>query len=245
MIKQVSHTARATRGFTLIELSIVLVIIGLLVGGIMLGRELIRGATVRKAIGESHTYLTSINIFKLNYAALPGDMSNAYSFWGTGCGQNTSHVSNGCNGNGNWNWDGSNEEDWADGRKAWQHMGLAGILKTTYPGGAGGSDIVPGTNVPTSAFGTKSVWTFKNASGRNLLRLSGPNPAAANFRAYYSGVRPLDAMAIDGKIDDGNAAAGKVISLAGVSAPAACVSGALYVTTTDSISCMMYFYYYD
>jgi prepilin-type N-terminal cleavage/methylation domain-containing protein len=64
----------ATKGFTLIELSIVLVIIGLVLGGIMVGRELIRAAELRSVISQIEKYKTAITTFKLKYNALPGDI---------------------------------------------------------------------------------------------------------------------------------------------------------------------------
>lgn len=70
-------------GFTLIELSIVLIIIGLIVGGVLVGQDLIKAAELRKVISEVETIKTAINTFKVKYNALPGDFSEATSYWGT------------------------------------------------------------------------------------------------------------------------------------------------------------------
>lgn len=61
-------------GFTLIELSIVLVIIGLIVGGVLVGQDLIAAARVRSQISQIQQYQTAVNTFKIKYAYLPGDM---------------------------------------------------------------------------------------------------------------------------------------------------------------------------
>jgi prepilin-type N-terminal cleavage/methylation domain-containing protein len=61
-------------GFTLIELSIVLVIIGLLVGGILVGKDLIRAAELRATISQVEKLKTAVNTFKTKYNALPGDI---------------------------------------------------------------------------------------------------------------------------------------------------------------------------
>ncbi len=62
------------RGFTLIELSIVLVIIGLIIGGVLVGRDLIAGATVRAQISQIEKYNTAIHTFRVKYGYLPGDI---------------------------------------------------------------------------------------------------------------------------------------------------------------------------
>ncbi len=72
------------RGFTLIEIAIVLVIIGLLVGGVLKGQELIKTAQVRKAISGIDELKTAVYGFQDRYRALPGDMSNATSLISNG-----------------------------------------------------------------------------------------------------------------------------------------------------------------
>lgn len=64
-------------GFTLIELSIVLVIIGLIVGGVLVGQDLIRAATVRAQITQFERFNTAVNTFRTKYGGLPGDLSAA------------------------------------------------------------------------------------------------------------------------------------------------------------------------
>ena len=61
-------------GFTLIELSIVLVIIGLVVGGVMVGKDLIYAARIRAQITQIEKYNTAVNTFNVKYNAIPGDM---------------------------------------------------------------------------------------------------------------------------------------------------------------------------
>jgi prepilin-type N-terminal cleavage/methylation domain-containing protein len=64
------------RGFTLIELSIVLVIIGLIAGGILTGRDLIRAAEARATISQIERYNTAANTFREKYGYLPGDIKD-------------------------------------------------------------------------------------------------------------------------------------------------------------------------
>jgi prepilin-type N-terminal cleavage/methylation domain-containing protein len=71
------NCASAKNGFTLIELSIVLVIIGLIVGGVLVGQNLIRAAEVRGTITQVEKFNTATNTFRGKFNALPGDMNAA------------------------------------------------------------------------------------------------------------------------------------------------------------------------
>lgn len=62
------------RGFTLIELSIVLVIIGLIVGGILVGQDMIHAAAIRAQVSQIEKYDSAVNTFKTKYHWLPGDL---------------------------------------------------------------------------------------------------------------------------------------------------------------------------
>jgi len=61
-------------GFTLIELSIVLVIIGLIVGGILVGQDMIAAARIRGTISQVDKFNAAVNTFRSKYGYLPGDI---------------------------------------------------------------------------------------------------------------------------------------------------------------------------
>lgn len=127
------------RGFTLVELAIVLVIIGLLVGGVLAGQELIKTSRRRGIVREVNAYKTAVATFIGKYNALPGDMKNATQFWGTGtCPLPTwdsqqSPVGPTCDGNGDGiytaNTGGSNELV-----EFWQHLQNAGYITSAVTG---------------------------------------------------------------------------------------------------------------
>ncbi len=68
---------RNANGFTLIEIAIVLVIIGLLLGGVLKGQELITGARVRNLISQQDGIKAAFFGFQDRYRALPGDYAAA------------------------------------------------------------------------------------------------------------------------------------------------------------------------
>lgn len=80
-----------THGFTLVEISIVAVIIGFLVGGIMVGTDLLSSARQRKLLSEMERIASAANTFRLRFGCVPGDCTAAQitaygaSFGGANC----------------------------------------------------------------------------------------------------------------------------------------------------------------
>jgi prepilin-type N-terminal cleavage/methylation domain-containing protein len=136
-------------GFSLVELSIVLVILGLLTGGILTGQNLIRAAELRSILTEFRNYQTAIQTFRSQYFALPGDMINAENFWGTnpnGCpdvSKDQTSRKETCNGNGNGivsmhgvvgTANGTSAENYVEQYTFWQHLANAGLIEGSYTG---------------------------------------------------------------------------------------------------------------
>src|SRR5262249_61280152 len=94
-------TMRKQSGFTLIEIAIVLVIIGLLLGGVLKGQELITSARVRNIVSQQDGIKAAYFGFLDRYRALPGDYDQAVN--------NIANMSTAACGGGNGNGNGRSE----------------------------------------------------------------------------------------------------------------------------------------
>ncbi len=74
MTSKLNRTSQS--GFTLVELAIVLMIIGLLIGGILRGQELMENARVTSTIQQTKAYDGATTTFRDSYSAIPGDIAN-------------------------------------------------------------------------------------------------------------------------------------------------------------------------
>src|SRR5688572_28769310 len=113
-------------GFTLIEIAIVLVIIGLLLGGVLKGQELITAARVRNLISNQDGIKAAYFGFLDRFRALPGDYANATT--------NITNVSTvaACGTAGNGNGNGRIEAATNEHILAWDHLSHAGFINGTY-----------------------------------------------------------------------------------------------------------------
>ena len=73
------------QGFTLVEIAIVLVIIGLLLGGILKGQEMITQAKIKNVVADFSGISAAYYGYQDRYRAIPGDDSNAATRWAGAC----------------------------------------------------------------------------------------------------------------------------------------------------------------
>jgi len=184
-------------GFTLVEIAIVLVIIGLLLGGILKGQEMITQAKIKNVINDFNGITAAVTSYQDRYRALPGDDQNATTRWTTqapASGNGNGIVAGLYNTNDTTGTAGAPAAG-AESNLFWQHLRIAGF--------------VPG---PTQALGSGSP--PPNATGGILGVETGV--AGANGMGFTSlivctsNLPDKIAIAVDTQMDDGSPAAGQV-----------------------------------
>ncbi|MGP8201156.1 MAG: prepilin-type N-terminal cleavage/methylation domain-containing protein [Limisphaerales bacterium] len=227
-----------TAAFTLLEMSIVIVIIGLIVGGILVGQYLISAAGVRSQISQIAKYQAAVNAFQTKYMALPGDMpqkiAGRYGFAtrgqyagegdGNGVLEGVFFDQAGAD-RGTWEAIGENAMFWVD-------LSTAGLIDGGFNTASPTANppvhpiTITGINnyLPPAKLGRGNyVYTY---SGRNL----GCNFTACVLDANYYGISAVttfdagsfsanpalsvaEAYAIDTKTDDGLPQSGNVLAM--------------------------------
>ena len=188
-------------GFTLIEIAIVLVIIGLLLGGVLKGQELITSARVRNLISMQDGIKAAYFGFLDRYRALPGDYAQAAANINGVTGGGACGVGNAGNGNGDGQILPVAGTSAAENVLAWEHLSKAGFINGSYTCAAAASP----TSAPTNPYGQYLDLIFDNGYG-----VPAGGAAAVNRHILKTGGNiGSDLLAeIDRKVDDGNPAQG-------------------------------------
>lgn len=170
------------RGFTLIEIAIVLVVIGLLLGGILKGQELITQGKIRGIEKELDGVSVAMLAYQDRYKALPGDDLNAKARW-----------TDAENGNGNGEIDGAFNSATAtdESRRLWHHLRRAGLI---------GGDTASAEQ-PVNPVGGRTGIQARLSDGTNTL-IEGPVACTTNLPAKIANA--IDAQQDDAKPDAGN-----------------------------------------
>jgi len=199
------------RGFTLVELSIVLVIIGLLIGGILTAQSMVSTVKIQSFISQVQQYDVAVSNFQLNYQQFPGD-SNLFTPAGNDNGTTaTTDTTLGCG-----------MATCYEFYTFWKHLSDSGMIKETYTGDFSGSPAFKsGINTPKTPLSTLLIGGRYYATDALQLNPKGfVYVADGNFIKYLTG---RDAVAIDAKTDNGILTTGFVRGYDPAST-AACVS---------------------
>lgn len=179
-------------GFTLVEIAIVLVIIGLLLGGVLKGQELINSAKVKNLANDFRNIATFVYAYQDKFRALPGDDAAAVAHvGGTKAGTTGSTTTTVGDGriDGTWNSTTTTDESYL----FWQHVRLAGLATGT-------TDTSSTDYIPRNADGGKI-----GVTGNTVL-----SGWAGSFFICSSGIQGRFARQLDTMIDDGNTTTGAV-----------------------------------
>jgi prepilin-type N-terminal cleavage/methylation domain-containing protein len=239
-------------GFTLIELSIVMVIIGLIIGGILTGQELIHSAGVRATLSQIIRYNSAVNAFQTKYNALPGDMAKASSYIvgavpaGDGDGDGMigglagppTPVSNVVTS--------AAFAVSAEYQNFWSHLSATGLVEGNYPIVTGLTTIVNViTNFPAIKMNSNVGIVVCGNTGDSInyyyLGANNINPFVSPASTSINFLSPSDALAIDNKIDDGNPISGIVAARGGSVGfeQEPTITGSASLSASNVSSCLM------
>lgn len=251
------------RGFSLVELSIVLVVLGLLVGAVLSGQSLIRAAELRSLTTDYSKFSAATHTFRDKYFALPGDMTNATQFWGVAAGdgiavnapcRNTATTDGRtCNGDG----DGLVSCTlpgctFYEMNRFWQHLSNAALIEGNYVGAPSPSYFEIERNVPRARIASNASWLALHYSA-----IAGTTTSFADLGGNRFGIsgatyilKPEEAWNIDVKLDDGRPNTGFMISSKGNASfpcsttfgqPIAADVNAQYNLSSQIVSCLSVF----
>jgi len=244
------------KAFSLIELSIVLIIIGLLVAGVTGGASLIKNAELRSLMTEARGYQTAVNAFYERFQDLPGDFGSIVG------GDYTSGTSSVGDANGQIEFVNGNtgDGDRMESNLAWQQLKNGSFVDASFTPASSDAtsstsyttDLTPATNIPGSK--TKNAgWIFDFVSSQNVVIVTNAITAdmtlvdaTAQVAVPTAVIIPVDALSIDTKLDDGAPLTGKVRGMLG-SVAATTTTGChatddgVYKTAISSAQCALSF----
>jgi prepilin-type N-terminal cleavage/methylation domain-containing protein len=213
-----SRTHRPAAGFTLIELSIVLVIIGLIVGGVLVGQDLIKAAEIRATVGQVEKYNAAVNTFRTKYNGIPGDLlgSQATAF-GVCITANCAGTTGLGDGNGLINDTASSTTSAGIGEPLlfWQELSNASLIDGSLGQGVVTAGALPAnltsstvaSYFPVAKLGRGNYWLVgNNGAGVNEFLLTGFGTTPDTTTGVYTlagQLTPIESYNIDVKLDDG------------------------------------------
>jgi prepilin-type N-terminal cleavage/methylation domain-containing protein len=218
-------------GFTLIESAVVVVIIGLLVGGVLKGQELITTARVRNLIAQQDGAKAAFYGFQDRFRALPGDYN---------AGSTTINCAGGSclNGNGNGRVESPTASFLFEDLLVWAHLSGAGFITGSYSMTSPTQFVPTDASTPRNPFGSFIKLTYDNMYGNTAVT----RPARHNIKTGPNVPSQLVAE-VDRKIDDGLPYSGSfqfsTFAAGGASSPSAanCVQAGQWKVASPASNC--------
>lgn len=209
---------RREGGFTLIELSIVLVIIGLIVGGVLVGQDLIAAAEVRSQMSQVEKSNTAVNTFRTKFNGVPGDFSNEGTFGFT------ARANSNARGDGDGLIEAIAGDQCTETFFFWSDLNIAGLLDggvTVLADDDGlaclkGNTWAQGIYTPAGKMG--GSFLVYSTGGRNYYYLSNITAVGVTGAATEGAlIKNQQAYNIDVKMDDGIPGTGSVQAMTDMS----------------------------
>jgi len=236
MVKHQLEAQSKDAGFTLVELAVVMIIIGLLIGGVLKGQELIANAQVTSTVSQVKGIDAATTTFRDMYDAMPGDMPNPT----VRLAQCPAATDCATAGNGNRRVDNAvpagltfNAAPTGEQIGFWAHLNAADLLSGVdpqgndvwgdrYPEAEIGGGFHVGFNGGTGALNTATIAINGQRSGHYLALHVTPG-AAVNAAGFLT---PNQAFRIDSKLDDGAPLTGSVLAAGVPASPTGCATAA-------------------
>ena len=194
-------TRKMQSGFTLIEIAIVLVIIGLILGGVLKGQELIDNAKVKNLANDFRNIPVYLYGYQDRFRATPGDDAAAATHLTGGVVASGSGQTPG-NGVIEGNWNSANPAD--ESYLFWQHVRLAGFAAGSTTPGA--SNYLP-VNAMGGAIGIQS-----NSTTNPPIKTAGGSAVRGSYIICSSGISGKLAKQLDQQLDDGDSGNGAMLA---------------------------------
>lgn len=221
------------RGFTLIEIAIVLVIIGLLIGGVVKGQELITSARVRTLISQQDGVKAAFFGFQDRYRALPGD-------YGAASGNINCGAIPCANGDANGLLEAPNAAGLHEELLAWHHLSASGFLSGSYVMASSAATAPDDASTPKNPY---LVYLQLTRDGLYGTGTTG-TPLSPRINLKTGTLIPVELLAeVDRKIDDGQPYLGSfqfsAYAPTGYTAPDAtlCTSANAWNSTSGETNC--------